>query len=49
MKQPIKETTLRLPNELHKQLAEEAERRGVTIKSIILEYLWEYVAEHNLQ
>lgn len=44
-----KETTLRLPIELHKQVAKEAERKGVTIKSVILDCLWKYVGEHTLQ
>ena len=45
----IKNITLRLPADLHQKLAEQAERKGLTIKSVILEYLWSDAGEHTPQ
>lgn len=36
----MKQTTLRLPEELHKQLKEEAERRGMTLNAYVISILW---------
>lgn len=33
-------TTIRLPDELHKKLKEEAERRGMTFNGYLLGILW---------
>lgn len=44
-----KNITLRLPANLHKEIAEEAERKGLAIKSIILDCLWNYVGGHTPQ
>ena len=48
-KTSTKNITLRLPASLHKEIAEEAERKGLTIKSIILDCLWSYAGEHTPQ
>ena len=36
-------TTIRLPEELHKQLKEEAEKKGMTLNGYLLGVLWEQV------
>ena len=34
-------TTIRLPEELHRKLKEEAEKRGMTLNGYLLGVLWE--------
>lgn len=36
-------TTIRIPDDLHKRLKEEAEKRGLTVNAIVIMALWEYV------
>lgn len=36
-------TTIRIPDDLHKRLKEEAEKRGLTVNAIVTLALWEYV------
>lgn len=36
-------TTIRIPDDLHKRLKEEAEKRGLTVNAIVILALWEYV------
>lgn len=36
----MKQTTLRLPDNLHKRLKEEAERRGLTLNAYVIGVLW---------
>lgn len=36
----MKQTTLRLPDELHKELKREAEQRGMTLNAYIISVLW---------
>lgn len=37
----MKQTTLRLPDELHKTLKEEAGQRGMTLNAYIISVLWD--------
>ena len=37
----MKQTTIRLPEKLHKKLKEEAERRGLTMNAYVISVLWE--------
>ena len=37
----MKQTTIRLPVELHRKLKEEAEKRGLTLNAYIIGILWE--------
>lgn len=37
-------TTIRIPDDLHKRLKEEAEKRGLTINAVVILALWEYVS-----
>lgn len=39
----MKQTTIRLPNELMEQLQREAERRGQPMKDLLMFILWEFV------
>lgn len=34
-------TTIRLPDELHKRLKKEAEKRGLTLNAYVIGILWE--------
>lgn len=36
-------TTIRIPDDLHKRLKEEAEKRGLTINAVVILALWERV------
>lgn len=36
----MKQTTLRLPEVLHKQLKKEAEQRGMTLNAYVISILW---------
>lgn len=36
----MKQTTLRLPDKLHKELKKEAEQRGMTLNAYIISVLW---------
>ena len=40
----MKQTTIRLPLELHRKLKEEAEKKGLTLNAYILGILWESAA-----
>lgn len=37
----MKQTTIRLPEKLHKKLKEGAERRGLTMNAYVISVLWE--------
>lgn len=41
----MRATTIRLPEELHKKLKEEAEKKGMTFNGYILGILWDGVKE----
>lgn len=41
-------TTIRLPDELHKLLKAEAEKRGMTFNGYLLGILWEGVKKHRV-
>ncbi len=41
--------TLRLPDELFEKLNIEAERRGLSINSMILEILWKWEEKNNIE
>ncbi len=41
--------TLRLPDKLFEKLNIEADRRGVSINSMILEILWEWAEKNNVE
>lgn len=36
----MKQTTIRLPEELHKQLKAEAKERGMTLNAYVISVLW---------
>ena len=36
----MKQTTLRLPDKVHKELKKEAENRGMTLNAYIVSILW---------
>lgn len=38
-----KQTTIRLPNELKEKLQQEADRKGYTIKDLVMFILWRYL------
>lgn len=38
-------TTIRIPDELHKKLKEEAEKKGMTFNGYVLGILWQGVKE----
>lgn len=40
-------TTIRIPEELHRSLREEAERRGQTLNGYILQLLWRQQEERR--
>ena len=43
------QTTIRLPAELKKKLEQEADRRGYTLKDLILFILWDFVGLPSFQ
>ena len=44
----MRTTTLRLPDELHKLLKKEAEKRGMTFNGYLLGILWEGVKQPRI-
>ena len=43
------QTTIRLPAELKKKLEQEADKRGYTLKDLILFILWDFVGLPSFQ
>lgn len=39
------QTTIRLPDELHKKLKELAKRKGLTVNAFIIQKLWKQIEE----
>ncbi|MCD8149116.1 MAG: toxin-antitoxin system HicB family antitoxin [Clostridiales bacterium] len=38
----VVQTTIRMPEELHQKLKEEAERRGLTLNALLIHVLWKW-------
>ena len=36
-------TTIRLPDELHRKLKNEAKKKGMTLNALVVSLLWEWV------
>ena len=45
----VQQTTIRFPEELHKKLKMEAERRGMTLNAYVISVLWEEVIKCQAQ
>ena len=41
------QTTIRMPNSLHKILKKEAEEKGMTFNGYLLKLLWDYVGKRT--